>query len=148
MKQGTFLRKVVMVTVAALLVCVGAGYAQEYYQGLGQIEIDSDFLDFSGGHVLIVISDGDVSLQKDVETTDGSLTKDVSASAEGSYNSVHEIIVWSDGSVSSEGSTETADIKTTHSLQVEGSGLFINNAASDEYLYRRDHIIILSNDYD
>ena len=131
----------------ALLVCAGAGYAQEYYQGRGQIEIDTDFVYFSAAHALIVISDGDITLQKDLVTTDGGLTKDVSASAEGSYNSSRGLMVWLDSSVSSDGYTDAGDVVTTHSLQADGNGLFINNAMSDDYLYREEYIIILSNDY-
>ena len=143
-KQRDFLRITLFVIIAAVLVGIGAGYAQEYYQGRGDMVIDSDYVGLSAGHVQIVISDGDVGFQKDVEATDGGLVKDVYTSASGSNNSSWEVIVLHNGSVSSVEFAETGDIQMLRSLESEGHGLVIDNVFSDNYIYRSRHIILLS----
>jgi hypothetical protein len=145
--KRTTLTKIIMLTVLALLVWAGAGYAKELYQGRGNLEIDPEFNGYRGLHALIIMSDGDLDVQEDASTGDGSLTADVDASAGGAYNSVHEVTVWLNASASVEGSTETVDMTQYHSMQATGYGMYVNNAFSDEELRRRSHIIILTNDY-
>ena len=144
--KHTTLKITVWVMIAAVLVCIGAGYAEEYYQGRGEIVIDSDYVGFSAGHVQIEISDGDISFQKEVETTEGGLVKDVYSSASGANNSSREVIFWLNGSVSSVEYIETGDIEMLNSLGVGGRGMVIHNVFSDNYIKRRHHIILLSGD--
>ncbi len=145
MKQKNSLKITILVMLAAILVSAGAGYAEEYYQGRGEIIIDSDYVGLSAGHVQIVISE-DVGFQKDVTPTDGGLDKDVYTSATGPNNSIREVIVWYNGSVSSAEFTETGDIQMVQLLEVEGQGSVINNVYSDNYIRRRHYIILLSSD--
>ncbi len=146
MKKQTWLTKMIVIIVLALLVVAGAGYAQDLYQGRGNLAIDPEFDGFHSIHALIMMSSGSIELQEDISVGNG-MTADLEASADGSYNSIHEVTAWINADVSSQGYTQTSDVVNTHSLQATGVGMFVNNASSDEEIKRENHIIILHNNY-
>jgi hypothetical protein len=146
MKKKTWLTKAIVIILLTLLVWAGAGYAKELYQGRGNLEIDPEFDGFHSIHALILMSDGNVDIQEDATVGDG-MTADIEASADGSYNSIHEVTAWVNASVTSEGFTQTSDMVRTHSVQATGTGMYVNNASATDELRRRNHIIILTNDY-
>jgi hypothetical protein len=144
MKKHKWLTRTIAVILMTLLVCAGAGYATEYYQGRGNLEIVSEFNGFESMYTAIVISNGDIDLEETIDPEDGSIT--VAASAEGTYNSIREVMNWAGTSVSSEGTTLTVDVQDDYEVRASGLGTFINNAAANEKLERHE-IIFLTNDY-
>ena len=146
MRNKARLKRAVILIVIALLICASSGCAIEYDQGKGEVTIGLDFMDYSVAYILVMLSDGSVELHAYSEPTDSGRVTDVSASADGSYNSVRESIIWLDGSVSSNAYSETDDITTTESLQVEETGTYSNSVTSDNSIDHRRQIIMLHND--
>jgi hypothetical protein len=147
MKRQTWLKKTIAIIVLTLLVGAGAGYAQDLYQGQGHLEIDPEFDGFHSIHALIMMSTGSLEVQEDL-SVGGGMTADISASADGSYNSIHEVTAWVNSDVSSTGYTQSDDVYRTHSIEANGVGMFVNNASSTNKLERENHIIVLHNNYD
>lgn len=147
MKKRTWLRKTIAIIVLTLLVGAGAGYAQDLYQGRGHLAIDPEFDGFHSIHALVMMSSGSLELDEDLSVGNG-MTADISAEADGSYNSIHEVTAWVNADVSSTGYTESEDVYRVHSVQASGVGMFVNNASSTKKLERENHIIILHNHYD
>ncbi len=143
MKKHKWLTRTIAVILMTLLVCAGAGYATEFYQGRGNLEIVSEFNGFESMYTAIVISNGDIDLEETINP-DGSIS--VEASAEGTYNSIREVMTWSGTSVSSEGTTSTVDVEEEYLIKATGLGMFVNNAAANEKLSRHE-IIFLTNEY-
>jgi hypothetical protein len=147
MKKRTWLTKTIAILVLVLLVGAGAGYASEYYQGRGELEIDPEFDGFHSIHALIMMSNGSLEVDEDITVGDG-MTADIEGTADGSYNSVHEVTVWINADVQTYGYTQSEDGTNTHYVEANGVGMFVNNASSDTKLKRENHIIILHNKYD
>lgn len=143
MKKHKWFTRTIAVMLLALLVCAGAGYATEYYQGRGNLEIVSEFNGFDSMYTAIVMSNGDINLSE-TQNQDGSISVDVAT--EGTYNSIREIMTWADTPVAIAGNTSTVDVEDDYDLEATGLGTFINNAAANEELERHE-IIFLTNGY-
>ncbi len=143
MKKHKWLTRTIAVILLTLLICAGAGYATEYYQGRGNLEIVSEFNGFDSMYTAIVMSNGDINLSE-TQNQDGSISVDVAT--EGTYNSIREIMTWADTPVAITGQTSTVDVEDDYELEATGLGTFINNAAANEKLERHE-IIFLTNGY-
>ncbi len=143
MEKG-LLKVIVAGAAVILLTAAGAGYAEEFYQGRGSMQIDCDFLDYSAVHAEVILSNGETSIDKSVETQDNGLQKEMTATSSGTYNSSHEIIIWLDNSVAAEGSVTTADNVREDGFITSGSGTAVENITSDSYLDKH-RIIYLTN---
>ncbi len=143
MKKHQWLTRTIAVILLGLLVCTGAGYATEYYQGRGNLEIISEFNGFDSMYTAIIMSNGDINASQ-TQNPDGSTSVDISA--EGTYNSIREMTTWANTPVSVTGTTESADVMNTDELKGTGLGTFIHNAVANEKLERHE-IIFLHNGY-